>query len=63
MKKKLVITDAPYKSGTQDDNTQVIYWNRLIKKKKEIDLLEFIESKPSKFKNFLNYMARSIIPN
>jgi surface carbohydrate biosynthesis protein (TIGR04326 family) len=66
MKNKIVITDLPYKSGKADSISHVVYWNRVIKKRKnEIDILEFIERNAKKFKSeyidFINKIKKNII--
>ena len=55
MNKVFFIADSPRESNSK--NSLNIYWQKGLKKKNDIDILEYIEKKPKKYRNiYLNFI-------
>ena len=49
MNNRLIITDSPFEENL-DKRVSVFFWNKGLKKKKEIDILDYIEKNSKKFR-------------
>ena len=49
MNNRLIITDSPFEENL-DKKVSVFFWNKGLKKKKEIDILDYIEKNSKKFR-------------